>query len=275
MPSGAGLDTVSPPIYPSALSLKQDPWETNKEFEDRVEKARQERRQTIDRLQAEYRTKVEERNRRVAEFNKARAEREAALPAKRRELIQTALGILSPSVSISAVAFDQQTGALTLSAQVDGLGKQTFAFTGTAQAFRRSVLTEPQSIRAKPVFHVTEAGEIQLWTVEVEASGTTARGLPSSGVSAPAVQLASVTLPQATAPAVAQQSALTVDRNQVEQILYRDENELLRKRLEEQRRQQEQAVALAESRAAAENARLRAEVDALRNPPARLRTWPR
>lgn len=266
-PVAKGIEEVAPPTYPSALNLKQDPWETNKEFEDRVEKARQERRQTIDRLQAEYRTKVEERNRRVAEFNKVRAEREAALLAKRRELIQTALGILSPSVALSDVAFDQQTGALTLAAQVDGLGKQTFAFTGTAQAFRRSAMTEPQTLRAKPEFQVTDAGEIVLQAVAVEAGGVSARGLPSSGVSAPAVQLASVTLPQATAPAVAQQSVLTVDRNQVEQILYRDENELLRKRLEEQRRQQEQAVALAESRAAAENARLRAEVDALRNQP--------
>jgi hypothetical protein len=265
--SGNELQEVPPLTYPSALSLKQDPWETNKEFEDRVEKARQERRQTIDRLQAEYRTKVEERNRRVAEFNKARAEREAALPAKRRELIQTALGILSPFVAISDVAFDQQTGTLTLAAQVEGLGKQTFAFTGTAQDFRRSALTEVWTLRAKPDWQVTDAGEIVLQAVSLDAGSTTARGLPSAGVSAPAVQLASVTLPQATAPAVAQQSALTVDRNQVEQILYRDENELLRKRLEEQRRQQEQAVALAESRAAAENARLRAEVDALRNQP--------
>jgi len=184
------------------------------------------------------------------------AEREVALPAKRRELIQTALGILSPSVSISEAAFDQQTGALTLSAQVEGVGKQ--AFTGTAQTFRPSALTEILTVRATPDFQVTDAGEIVLQAVAVEAGGTTARGLPSSGAATPGVQPASVALPQATAPAVAQQSALTVDRNQVEHILYRDENELLRNRLEEQRRQQEQVVALAESRAAAENARPRA-----------------
>ncbi len=261
------LAEVPTPSFPAPISLGQDPWETNKEFEDRVEKARQERRQTIDRLQAEYRTKVEERNRRVAEFNKVRAEREAALPAKRRELIQTALGILSPSVALSDVAFDQQTGALTLAAQVDGLAKQIFTFTGTALAFRRSALTEPQSLRAKPEFQVTDAGEIVLQAVAVEAGGAKARGLPSAGAPAPAVQLATVTLLQATPLAVAQQSALIVDRNQVEQILYRDENELLRKRLEDQRRQQEQAVALAEARATAENARLRAEVEELRKQP--------
>jgi len=53
-PQNAGLDEIPTPSYPAALSLKQEPWETNKEFEDRVEKARTERRLAIERLQAEY-----------------------------------------------------------------------------------------------------------------------------------------------------------------------------------------------------------------------------
>ncbi len=272
LPDSSSLEEVSAPTYPAALSLKQDPWETNKEFEDRVEKARAERRQTIDRLQAEYRAKVEERNRRVAEYNKQRLEREASLPQRRRELILTGIGILAPSVALSEPAFDQQTGALTVAAQVDGLGQQTFAFTGTPQAFRRAALTEPKGLRAKPEFEVSDAGEISLRALTVEAGGGTARGLPAAGATGAApIQLASVTLPQLPPATLAQQSALTVDRNQVEQILYREENELLRRRLEEQRRQQEQAVALAEARANAEITRLRAETDALRKQPAEAR----
>jgi hypothetical protein len=265
-----GLDEVDTPIFPPGLSLKQEPWETNKEFEDRVATARQERRKMIDRIQLEYQAKVEERNRRVAEFNKARAAREAALPAKRWELIGAGLRALSPAVTLSEVAFDQQTGALTLAAKVDGLNKETFAFTGTAQAFRRAALTEPQSLRAKPEFQVTDAGEIVLQSVALEVGGTVVRGLPSAGVSAP-VQLASVNLPQVSAVPLVQQSAVSVDRNQVEQILYRDENEMLRRRLEEQRHQQEQAVSQAEARAAAETARLRAENEALRSQPTQAR----
>ena len=263
---------IPSPAYPTALSLKQEAWETNKEFEDRVEKARAERRQTIDRLQAEYRAKVEERNRSVAEYNKQRLEREASLPQRRRELILTGIGILAPSVALSEPAFDQQTGALTVAAQVDGLGQQTFAFTGTPQAFRRSALTEPKGLRAKPEFAVSDAGEISLGALTLEASGGSARGLPAAGAtSAMPIQLASVTLLQLPPATLAQQSALTVDRNQVEQILYREENELLRRRLEEQRRQQEQAVALAEARANTEITRLRAETDALRKQPAEAR----
>jgi hypothetical protein len=266
------LAEIPAPAYPAALALKQEPWETNKEFEDRVDKARAERRQTIDRLQAEYRAKVEERNRRVAEYNKQRLEREASLPQRRRELILTGINILAPSVALSEPALDQQTGALTVAAQVDGLGRQTFAFAGTPQAFRRAALTEPKSLRAKPEFEVSDAGEISLRALTVEASGGSARGLPAAGATGAApIQLASVTLPQLPPATLAQQSALTVDRNQVEQILYREENELLRRRLEEQRRQQEQAVALAEARANAEITRMRAETDALRKQPAEAR----
>jgi len=255
------IGEVPAPSYPAALSLKQESWETNKEFEDRVEKARTERRQTIDRLQAEYKSKVDERNRQVAEFNKQQQERQAQLPQKRRELIQLGISILNPAVSLADPAFDQQSGALTVSAQVDGLGKQTFSFKDTPQAFRKSALTEPKTMKAKPEFQVSDAGEITLQGITVEAGGISARGFPSAGIT-PSVQLATVNLPQAAAPALVQQSAITVDRNQVEQILYREENDLLRKRLEDQRKQQEQALANEQAKAAAEIARIRAEAEA-------------
>jgi hypothetical protein len=273
LPDPQDLADVQTPAYPAALSLKQDAWETNIEFEDRVEKARTERRQTIDRLQTEYRAKVEERNRRAAEYNKTRQEREAGLPQRRRELILIGLGALAPTVALSEPALDQQTGALTVAAQVEGLGKQSFAFIGTPLAFRRAALTEPQNLRAKPEFEVSDNGEITLSAVSLESDGATARGLPAAGA-AQQLQLATVTLPQFQSAPVAQQSAFTVDRNQVEQILYREENESLRRRLEEQRRQQEQAVANAESRAAAEISRLKAEADVLRNQPSQSRLSP-
>jgi hypothetical protein len=257
-PQNAGLEEIPTPSYPAALSLKQEPWETNKEFEDRVEKARTERRLAIERLQAEYRAKVEERNKRVAEFNRTRTEREAQLPQKRRELVLLGISILNPSVAIADPALDQQSGALTVSAQVDGLRKQTFAFKDTPQAFRKLALTEPKAMNAKPDFQVSDAGEITLQAITVEAGGASVRGIPSAGITTQ-VQLATVNLPQAAAPAIVQQSAISVDRNQVEQILYREENELLRKRLEDQRKQQEQALANEQAKAAAEIARIREE----------------
>jgi hypothetical protein len=253
----SGLEEIPPPVYPAALSLKQEAWETNKEFEDRVEVARAERRRAIERLQADYRAQVEQRNKRVAEYNKTRQEREAGLAKRREELITAGLAILAPVVTLSDVAFDQQLGVLTVSAQIDGLGSQVFAFKDAPQAFRRSALTEAGTLKASPEFQVSQTGEISLQALSVQAGSTSARGTPSTGIASP-VQLASVTIP-AQSPVLAQQGAVTVDRNQVEQILYRDENEMLRRRLEDQRRQQEAALAAAETRAAQEIARIRAE----------------
>lgn len=83
---GEGLDEIPPPSFPSALSLKQETWETNKEFDLRVEKARTDRRQIINTLQAEYRTKVEDRNKRVAAYNIARQGRGSWASAKKERV---------------------------------------------------------------------------------------------------------------------------------------------------------------------------------------------
>ena len=269
-PEAKDLNEIPAPSFPAALSLKQEPWETNKEFEDRVEKARNDRRLTIERIQADYKKRVDARNQNVAAYNKLRQEREAGLAERRRELITGAIEALNHTVSLSEVALDQQNGALTVSAQVDGLSKQTFALTGTPQEFRRAALTSPASMRAKPIFQISNLGDISLQAINVELGGTSVRGAPSSGVSAP-MQLATVNLPTVAAQTLSQQSGVAVDRNQVEQILYRDENEMLRKRLEEQRKQQEQAVASEQSKANAEITRLRAEADALRKQSAETR----
>ena len=119
---------IPPPVYPAAISLKQEPWESNKEFEDRVETARNERRKAIDKIQTSYKEQVELRNKRVEEFNKQRSSREIGLSQRRRELVLEALEQFSLRAAISEVNFDQQTGAINLTAQVDGIGKQFFPF---------------------------------------------------------------------------------------------------------------------------------------------------
>jgi hypothetical protein len=266
-PSAVGLDEVPQPVYPPAVSVKQEAWDSNQEFEQRVEALRFERKRTIDALETKYRNDVEARNRRVADYNKLIQDRQAQLSEKRRELALAGIDILDLKVSLADVVFDPQSAILTISADVQG-SKQTFAFPTTAPTFRRAALTSPQLLKGKPEFQVSDSGDVTLQALIVDAQGMSARGVPSVGITVP-IQLASATLSEATSRPVAQQSAVTVDRNQVEQILYRDENEMLRKRLEEQRKQQEQAVAMAEAKAAAEITRLRAEADALRAQPAR------
>ncbi len=262
-PEARGLEEIPPPTYPAALALRQEPWESDREFETRVEAARNQRKRLIDQVEAEYRAKVDARNLRVAQYNETRQEREKQRAEKRRELTLAGLAIVAPAISLSLEGYDQQSNVLTLAAQVEGLGRRAFAFGETPQAFRREAMTSPAGLRAVPDFPVTDAGDILLAAVTVEAAGARMRGVPASG-NPPPLRPASAQLAPPEPPAYIAQTSVSVDRNQVEQILYRDENEMLRKRLEEQRLRQEQAVAAADARAAQETARLRAEAQALR-----------
>ncbi len=262
-PDASGLDDVPMPVFPEALVLRQEAWESNAEFEARVDGERRWRREVIDRIESEYRLMVDKRNRRVEQYNQSRRERELRLSEYRRGLVVAGMEILAPTPLLYEADFDQKSGALTILSESDGFGKQAFSFIGTSQAFRRSALTELRKMKAVAEFQVSDSGDVSVRALTVKSGSLSAKGFPSSAGASP-VQLASVTLSSATTAVIAQQSAVMVDRNQVEQILYREENESLRKRLEEQRRQQEQAVANAEARAAAEIARIRAEADAER-----------
>ena len=215
----SGHEEIPPPVYPAARTLKQEVWETNNEFEVRVEAARSERRSTIEGLQADYRAKVEQRNMRVGDCNKTRQYREAGLAKRREILIKTGLAILTPPVTLSNVAFDQQLGLLTISTQIDGLGLQVFAFNDAPQAFRRSALTYAGTMKAIPQFQVSETGDLFLRALSVEVGGTTAQGTPSVGVASP-LQLASVILPAqapdfVSLPPVSELVPVFVDGNKV------------------------------------------------------------
>jgi hypothetical protein len=54
----AEMQEVTAPVFPPALKIIQERWESNKEFEDRLVTARSERQTEIDRIQAEYKAKV-------------------------------------------------------------------------------------------------------------------------------------------------------------------------------------------------------------------------
>ncbi len=263
MPQDSNLEEVPPPEYPPALELKQEIWETNEEFEIRVISARKSRSLEIDRIQAEYLKSVEARNLRVRNFNETKISRERNIAIKRRELILLAIKVAPPAVETTDFALDQAAKTLTFSATIEGFVKKSFSIADTSQDFRRTAITSGQSVQATPEFEVSDDGELKVRSIIMTAAGSSVQALPSAGTTS-TVSLASVIIPTVTAPVVIPQSTVTVDRNQVEQILYRNENELLRKRLDEQRRLQQDAIAAAEARSAAEISRLKSEADTLR-----------
>ena len=258
------LQEIPVPQYPAAISLRQERWETNDEFEGRLEAARAQRRNTIDALQADYQRKVAARNARVERFNSARAQKQTNLAEVRRSLVQAAVRALPPHITLKDPDLDQRTGALTLMAQIDGLAPQPFSFASTPAPFRKLVLTDLASLKPRASIEVGITGELVLSSLDVQSAAGNYQANPK-GTAHDVTRTSASTKPPVTSfMAVAQQSAMLVDRNQVEQIQYREENDLLRKRLEDQRKQQEEAIAVQLSRAAAESDRLRAEAERLR-----------
>ena len=259
------LKEISPPEFPPALKLSQDKWETNKEFEDRIASLRIERQKEIERVQADYKTKVDIRNDAIQKLVLARTEKEMQLPIKKKELITQALQYLNLQVEAKSVSFDQESGALYIDVSIDKGADERYAFKDAPQQVRRDALTSTNSLILKPEFYVSDSGQFGIRAINIESSGIKVAGTFSqANASSQSLRLATIDVPVSNLPVLNQQSAITVDKNQVEQILYRDENESLRKRLEEQRKAQELALSEETRKVAAETAKLRAESETLR-----------
>jgi hypothetical protein len=271
-----GIEEVPPPGVSAALSLRQEAWETHAEFDDdRVTKARAERQRTIERLQNDYRLKVEERNRRVAEYNRPRQQREAGLKDARREMTMAAARILAPAVGVTQASLDQQSGALGRGRAGGGhRGRHDLRLHRHAAGLppRRAHRSEEPALaggvgrgrcgggvhplaadRGRRAQHARRAG-----LAGGGSAGAGGLGDPAAGVGRRRSR------PRAPSRSTATRSS---------QILYREENETLRRRLEEQRRQQEQAGGQRRGARGRGHRAARAETEALRNQPAPARPY--
>jgi len=106
---------VSSPVYPPSLKITQEKWEGNSEFEDRLSNKRKERQLEIDRLQIEYKVKVEQRNETIRKVTQSRADKEKALPARKKEFIRLVLAALNLPLTPKSVAFDPEVGKFRFS----------------------------------------------------------------------------------------------------------------------------------------------------------------
>ena len=248
------------PSYPATLSLSQEKWESNKEFEDRLAVVRAERQKQIDNIQNNYRQRVEQRNQNIARVNKNQLDKEVQLPQKRKELIELVLLLDKPKITPKSAVFDPESSILFVDAAIDNGGVERFEFKETSSEFRKNALSSISSIEFTPEVYVSDSGQLGLKGIN---SGKTIGISSKGGFANQALQLASVDIPTVVnALPLVKQTAITVDRNQVEQILYRDENESLRKRLEELRRSQELALAESLKKASAETDRFKSEAEA-------------
>jgi hypothetical protein len=143
---------------------------------------------------------------------------------------------------------------------------ERYEFKNAPIQVRREAITNAAALKLAPEFFVTDSGQFGVKTIRVESGGVKLSGAPTqTDATSQTLRIATIDVPILSMSDLTQQSALTVDRNQVEQILYRDENESLRKRIEEQRKAQELALAEESRKASAETAKLRVEAETARN----------
>ena len=264
--SGGSIPTeVASPTFPAALNLTQDRWESDAEFDARVAAARRERQTEIDRVQADYKRRVDARNNVIIAAQRRRAELEKLLPSKKLDLIEATLKSEPIALKLVSTDFDPKRAVLYVNVTIDEREVETFEYKDSPLELRKVALTNPENLNLKPVFYIAESGEFGLRSIIAAANNLASAGVPTSASAqrqTPLTATISVPVPPPSS-LVAQQSAIAVDRNQVEQILYREENEALRKRLDEQRRAQELILADQTNRAATEAARLKAQAESL------------
>jgi len=259
------IQEIPAPVFPVALSLAQEKWESDKEFEERLAAARAERQREIEKIQNTYKAQVEQRNKNVQQVNAARAAKERIASMVRKEFTEMALNLVEPQVVFAGSSFDPKRAILYLDVKIDGAAPTRFEFADAPLALRKAALTDMATLQLSAEVAVAPGGEFGLKGIKAMGAGANAVGVASQGAAAvQAVRQVTIDLPSATATGVlTQQSVLAVDGNQVERILYREENDALRKRLEEQRRSQELALAGESRKAAEEVAKYKAEAQAL------------
>jgi hypothetical protein len=263
--SGVDLKEIPSPAFPPALKLSQEVWESNKEFENRVAVERTKRQKEIDAIQADYKSKVDQRNAQIQQLNTARIEKERGLSAKRKEYLGYALAAINLQISSKAVSFDQERSILYVDLSINNGKAEKYAYQNAPIEIRKTALTNLSNLSFKPEFFVTDTGEFGIKNIAAQVGQEVSLGsLSQSDSIAQPLRVATIDVPITSQVPLTQQSALVVDRNQVEQILYRDENESLRKRLEDLRRSQEQTLAEQSKKASEEIAKLRAEAEALK-----------
>jgi len=259
-------DEIPPPTFPPSIKLAQEKWESNKEFDDRVALSRLERQREIERIQIEYKNKVEKRNIEVQKATAIRLQSETHLAIKKSELINKTIALINLQVTPKLATLDPERGILYIDATVDGDKVERYEYQNVPIHVRRAAITSIGSLKLTPEFFVTDLGQFGIKAINIESGGVNLSGSPTkTDAGNQALRIATIDVPITSMPPLKQQSALTVDRNQVEQILYRDENESLRKRLEEQRKAQEFTLAEEARKASSETAKFRAEAEMAKN----------
>ena len=216
-------DEVPVPETPPGIRLVQEEWESNREFEERVRLAQEDRETKVNTLQNTYRLGVEARNGAIVALKQLQGQRMLALPDYRSAFALFTIKNLFPELTFNDASFDQKTEELYLNgvgAKGNSLGR--FVLDKTDQSLRKAAMTSPGSLKLAIEPFADKTGGFGVEAVKVSFQGKTQTALPTQ-VSAGTQTLLSAFIDTGKMTTLPQEQSLAfIDPNAVGIMQYKD-----------------------------------------------------
>jgi len=219
---------ISEPETPPSVDLTQEEWETNKEFEERVLIAGQERQKVIDELQNEYRQQVEERNMEVVALKQIQGVRTGKLPDYRSAFAKFTMEELFTNVAFEDASLDKVTGDLFLDSV--GFGTDTagrFVVKNADKELRQAAFQNPESLTVEIIPFTDVSGGFGIKEITVLCGDVSFTALPTVDTAGEQELLVASIDTAANYTVFQEQSLAFVDRNAVGEITYKDGSKAL------------------------------------------------
>ena len=166
------------PQLPPALNLKQDEYELDDEFEERVKEETEKRRKEIEALQATYREKVEARNGHIGLLQLVGKQRREKADMARRVFVRDAILIGWKGFSLSKPELDKKNGDvyLRLTSRQHNFQERVTMNTRKTRKLRKALFTNLPKVAQGVAFDLGEDGTLSLSKVTVKFGGEEAEG---------------------------------------------------------------------------------------------------
>jgi hypothetical protein len=169
---------VTPPVAGEPPKVTRESWETNKEFDARVARAKGEFQKETARAEAEYKAHVKEREAWLKAAAAQRALRAKKLSQVTREFALHALASVDLTLSQQSARVDPNGGTLSVEVSIDGDRPDRYEFRTAPVELRKSALRSATAVTYKPEFQVGDKGQVSVKAMKAEAGGFSAVGVP-------------------------------------------------------------------------------------------------
>jgi Ankyrin repeats (3 copies) len=224
--------TIQEPDLPPAIVLKQEQWEVNNEFQERVQNAQQKRQIEITGLQEQYRQDVETRNNTILYLKSVQDVRMARLDEYRASFIEFSLMDVVSGTALTNPQMDKDTGDLTVDA-VSPSGDKVGTFLVTAlddSDFRKAAFQDISSFEFNILPTVSTDGSFTVGEGKITFNNKNySASLTSESIAMQEAMVATIDLStEAESLARSQlQNPNLVDRNAIGEITYKDGTRML------------------------------------------------